>query len=450
MADIVSSINWLMFALFALAYAYQIAYVALSFKKSPKRVSSKYNRRYAVVIAARNEEDVIGNLLESLHRQTYDPSLFDVYVCADGCDDATADIARSNGAVVFERPRGCAKGKGRVLDYAMRRILEKEREEGGRGYDAFIVFDADNLVAPEFVSAMDEAWDDVRFAGMTSYRNSKNIGSSWISAGYGVWFLREARWLSQARAAVGSSCLVGGTGFLVSADVIRQRGGWVWHLLTEDIEFSVDMIVSGNRIGYAKDAVLYDEQPVTFADSWRQRMRWAKGFYQVLGRYWKRLLRGAAFRRDFACYDALCTIAPAMLLTVGVIGANVFFALLALTMPAEGDAMLAAATSSLAGGVLCFLGTLFAFGAITCVSERDGIRGTFVDRLGYAVVFPFFMATYIPIAVCALFSKADWKPIRHTVAVGLDEVVPARSGVKSGNVILADGEATSASGREDV
>ena len=75
---------------------------------------------------------------------------------------------------------------------------------------------------------------------------------------------------------LGSSCAVSGTGFLFSREVLEQCGGWKFYLLTEDIEFSVVNILRGEKIGYCKDAVVYDEQPESFRQSCRQRMRWAK------------------------------------------------------------------------------------------------------------------------------------------------------------------------------
>lgn len=70
-----------------------------------------------------------------------------------------------------------------------------------------------------------------------------------------------------------TSCAVSGTGFYMDVNIIKKSKGWNWFLLTEDIEFATYNILNNNRIGYAPDAILYDEQPVTFVDSWNQRFR---------------------------------------------------------------------------------------------------------------------------------------------------------------------------------
>ena len=94
---------------------------------------------------------------------------------------------------------------------------------------------------------------------ITSYRSSKNYGGNWISAGYALWFLRESRYLNHARNIIHFSCAVSGTGFFFSRKIADEINGWPYHLLTEDIEFSVDQITKGIKIAFCEKAVLYDE-----------------------------------------------------------------------------------------------------------------------------------------------------------------------------------------------
>ena len=96
-----------------------------------------------------------------------------------------------------------------------------------------------------------------------------------------------------------------------------------FHLLTEDIEFTVHNILRGEKIGFCKNAVLYDEQPVLFSQSWCQRMRWAKGYLQVFKKYGAELFKGI-FRGDFSCFDMAMNIMPAVVLSVLCALINVF------------------------------------------------------------------------------------------------------------------------------
>ena len=158
---------------------------------------------------------------------------------ADNCTDNTAEIAAENGATVFERFNRVQVGKGYALNYIFHKIDE---DKGIRYYDAYMVFDADNVLDENYVYEMNKVFDD-GYPVITSYRNSKNYDSNWISAGYALWFLRESRYLNGARMQCGSSCAISGTGFMVDSQIIEKNQGWKHHLLTEDIEFSVDNII---------------------------------------------------------------------------------------------------------------------------------------------------------------------------------------------------------------
>jgi len=403
------AINQAIAVLFFVCYAYQFVYIPVALLRRRKRLPAAAPHRFAVLIAARNEETVIGDLLDSLHAQDYDMSLITVFVIADNCTDRTAAIASEKGAVVYTRQNKQAVGKG----YALEALLAHIKSDYPDGYDAYLVFDADNLLAPDFLTRMNESFS----AGneiITCYRNSKNYGSNWISAGYALWFLRESRFLNGAREALGSSCAVSGTGFLFSQKILNECDGWPFHLLVEDIEFSIHNILSGHRIAICQDAVIYDEQPTDFAQSCRQRLRWAKGYIQVFQKYGGKLLKGAA-RGSWSCFDMAMAIMPAFVLTCVSILANVTLAGIGL---AEGAGLWFAMRSLLEclGGIYL---TLLAIGAVTTATEWDRIQAPAWQKVMYTFSFPLFMFTYIPISFAALFMKVEWKPIRHGAAARL-------------------------------
>ena len=108
---------------------------------------------------------------------------------------------------------------------------------------------------------------------------------------------------------------------MFSSEILEKCGGWNFFLLTEDIEFTVHNVVAGEKIGYCPAAVLYDEQPVTFRQSWRQRKRWARGYMQVYGKYWGKLLSGI-LRGSFSCFDMSMAIMPAIVISVFGLAVN--------------------------------------------------------------------------------------------------------------------------------
>jgi cellulose synthase/poly-beta-1,6-N-acetylglucosamine synthase-like glycosyltransferase len=408
--EIITWINRILFILFFVLTAYQFFYIPVALVKKPRHKAAATLHRYAILIAARNEEAVIGNLLDSIRQQDYPAELLDVYVVADNCTDRTAKVCRSRGVHVYERPGRKLVGKG----YALQELLNHIPREK---YDAFLVFDADNLLSPQYMTEMNKTFSD-GYQVITSYRNSKNYGDNWISAGYALWFLREARYLNGARMALGNSCAVSGTGFLFSRRVLEARGGWHYFLLTEDIEFTVDLVTKGEIIGYCPTAVFYDEQPTRFSQSFRQRLRWSRGYLQVFRHYGGRLLRGAC-RGNFSCYDMTMNILPSAVLTgVGLL-TNGVGAVYQIATHGPVSALWLSVLHMFSGLFL----TMFILGLVTTVTEWKNIPCPGWKKILFTFTFPFFMATYLPICVASLFVKAEWKPIRHERSLKLNQIL---------------------------
>lgn len=409
-----------MFLILTSMYFYQLVYalVGISARRRKQQQDPAPPHRYAAVIAARNEEAVIAQLIQSIKNQDYPAELLDVFVVADNCTDRTAEVARQAGAIVCERHDRHAVGKGYALNYIFNLI---QYTYADRQYEGYFVFDADNLLDEHYVTEMNKVFHQ-GYRVITSYRNSKNFSTNWISAGYALWFLREATYLNGPRMFLGTSCAISGTGFLVCADIIRENGGWKHYLLTEDIEFSVDRILHGETIGYCPTAVLYDEQPTTFRQSWNQRLRWAKGFYQVFCKYGARLTQSLASGRihRFSVYDILMTIAPSMLLFLLGILVNSAFVSYALW---EGKIrLLRAATDAVLWSLGSYYLTLFAVGLLTLITEWRQISCPAVKKVLYLFTFPVFILTYIPISIAALFRRVEWTPIIHSFSVSLQDI----------------------------
>ena len=416
MIRMVEAFNLFLAVLFTVAYFYQLVYLVIGLVRKHRQSTDRdaVIHRYAAVISARNESGVIAELIQSLKNQNYPKDCLDVYVVADNCTDNTAQVARDAGAIVYERFNQNKKGKGYALDYLFRTL----DHEGKDTYDGYMIFDADNLVDPNFTAEMNKVFDSGDYGAITCYRNSRNFGANWISSGYGIWFLREARFLNFPRMLLGTNCHVSGTGFLINADVIRENGGWPYHLLTEDIEFSVGCALKGRRIGYCDKAVIYDEQPTTFRQSWDQRLRWSKGFYQVNANYSTALTRGflrKPTRKSWSCYDMFMTVAPGMLLTMVMLAFNVVLCVACWGQPAYiTERILEVAGSFALSTVVSFYLGLLLYGALTVISEWKQIQIPTHKKLLYMFTFPIFMFTYIPISLAALVQKVEWKPIYHT------------------------------------
>ena len=302
-------------------------------------------------------------------------------------------------------------GKG----YALRFLLENIFKNFGEyAYDGFFVFDADNILDENFISEMNHVFDN-GYKVVTSYRNSKNFGDNWISAGYSIFFLREATQLNRARMMFGTSSCVSGTGFLFSSEIARENGGWKHFLLTEDFEFTVDRILKDDTVGYCENAIIYDEQPTRLGQSFTQRARWIKGYLQVFSRYGFKMLKKTVVDGSFACFDMIMNNIPCLVLTCASI---VFNAIMVAAGIVTRKPDMGVCVLSVCSGIFGSILTLWFVGGITCITQRKRIRAS-----KKAMFFGWlFIFTYAIAMVYAVFTNIEWKPIQHKVALSVEDL----------------------------
>jgi cellulose synthase/poly-beta-1,6-N-acetylglucosamine synthase-like glycosyltransferase len=363
-------------------------------------------KRYCLVVSARNEETVIANFLKDVWKQDYDTTKLEVWIVADNCTDNTAQVARDNGAHVVERFDTSQVGKGYALTYLFDVLFERDVV---KDFDAFFIFDADNTLNSNYFSEMNKAFS-YGFDVVTSYRNSRNFSSNWVSAGSALWFIRESRLLNNSRNIIGFNSHVGGTGFMFSRKILELNKGWKYHLMTEDLEFTMDSVINGYKIGYCGTAMFYDEQPVSFSQSWHQRLRWSKGFLQVFWHYAPALLKASIKDHNLSYLDLTLLMFPWMFVTLvrfllGALYASLGF----VSWASQFDSFIGMALGCLYGSI-----GLMTIAILTVFAERHKIGATNKELVAYCLSFPVFILSYVPISLVAIFSKTEWRPIEHT------------------------------------
>ena len=159
-------------------WIYQIIISVCSLiKLKDKPLIEKKNHRFMAIIPAHNEEAVVADLIKSLKNQDYPKDLLDIYVIADNCTDNTAEVAREAGAIVYERFDPTRKNKGYALNWFLQQKIEEDAP-----YDAFCIFDADNIADSNFIKNMNKKLcqgEDV----VQGYRDIKNPTDNWITVG---------------------------------------------------------------------------------------------------------------------------------------------------------------------------------------------------------------------------------------------------------------------------
>lgn len=309
---VLSTLLWLIAAL-PTAYLYVLALASL--RRRPIGPRPAPATRFAIVIPAHDEAGVIGRTVAALRQADYPAPLFDVHVAADHCTDGTAEAARAAGAIAHERVDGPRTGKGAALAWALQRILGPGGRGGvsppgsGRGgvspplqYDAVVVFDADTVVAPDFLRVM-----DARVAGgdraVQGQHRISNPADSWYAALASAMMLVQNRLQNQGRSNLGLSAFNMGDSICLDAALLAEIG---WgEGLTEDYDLRFYLLARGVRIVYEPAAVGQGEAPVSWAVARRQRERWLAGTFSSSRRHRAELLRLALQRRDPAAWDAL-------------------------------------------------------------------------------------------------------------------------------------------------
>ncbi len=380
------------------------------FTKKKNKIKNYDSRcKFAVVIAARNEEKVIGNLLYSLNKQNYPKELYDVFVLPNNCIDNTEKIAIENKAKIIN----CLdeiNSKGEALRFAFKYL------NSNFNYDGYIVFDADNIVHPDFIKRM----NDVMCSGYKvaqGYRDSKNPSDTWISSCYSLFYFVQNYFFNRARMNMCWSSSINGTGFMVAKEVIETQG-FNTITMTEDIEFAAQCALNNQRIVFVKSAITYDEQPLSYKESWKQRKRWSFGTFQCLYHYSFKLLKKWVKEKVPQCFDmALFFLAPVIqVLSFIVILLLMLYSLFGIQVYDTVRYMYDNKFFSIAlGYAISILISLF-----VVIVERKKIK----DTIKGVFTLSIFMLSWIPINIICLFNrKYEWEPIKHHRKIEIESIV---------------------------
>jgi len=353
--------------------------------------------RFALVVAAHNEEKVIKPLLESLFNQDYPKDLYRIFVVADNCRDQTAKVVQSTGAVVFSRQDQEKRGKGYALEFGFQKIFALKEK-----FDALIIFDADNLVDPNFLRVMNYRLLKGEKI-IQGYLGVKNPGDSWVTRAIAVGYYISNRFWQLAKYNVGLSCALGGTGMCIAIEVLKEVG-WQMDTLTEDLEFQTKALLLNRRVTWAHQAVVYDEKPLTVRQSMRQRLRWMQGHCDVANRYFFKLIYRGIMGRNLRQLDgALYLIQPFF---------TVFFGFIFLYF-------LMRVIGGFSDNPRFFLyGLLFQYFylALPLILEKVSLT-----VYGWLFYYPFFTLTWIPVTIAGFIyrKRKIWSHTLHVRDISL-------------------------------
>ncbi|MBQ7718082.1 MAG: glycosyltransferase family 2 protein [Clostridia bacterium] len=408
---IISVILQIVFFAFG-AYYFTISLFAW-FNKKEKPLLTDKTYSFALVVAAHNEAAVIENMVESLLSLDYPREAYDVFVIADNCTDNTAELARNAGALVYERENKTERGKGFALEWMFAKLYEMDKK-----YDSIAIFDADNIVDKNFLKEMNKKHQQ-GFEVVQGYIDSKNPFDSWITSAYTISFWAVNKLFQYSRYNLNLSCQLCGTGFAILTDVLRKIG-WQATCLTEDMEFTMKLVLNDYKVSYAKNAVVYDEKPLTFSQSWKQRVRWMQGHSDVASRFVGPLLRKAIVEKKWSPVDcAVYLLQPVRILMMGLITMMCWIQ----TAYPTGDIGFFQISYIFPSPILWYLFVTVQFLYTPLVIWLEKRKLNFKLIWLYMTYF-FYSLTWVPITVIGIINKnkKEWFHTQHTRKISIKEV----------------------------
>lgn len=401
--------NLVMVTLLTVFYFNQAFHMILSiFTKKRKYKETDTYHNYGYLISACNEEEVIGELLDSINNQNYPKEKIKIYLVADNCTDRTAEIAKEKGAIVFVRNDKGHIGKSYALDFAFKKILEDDKES-----EAFFIFDADNIASPDFTKEMNKAFDQGHKI-ITGYRAPKNFSESWLSAGSSYMYLRESRHIHHTRSCLNIGTYVSGTGYLISRSYIEEFQGWPFRTLVEDVEISAYLTKRGEKVAFVEDAVFYDEQPPKLKGFWRQRLRWCRGNHQVFVKEGGGLFVSLLKKPTLTKWGMFVHILPMPAITfIWFILYTIIGFVYFLAMGVDGNVYLNECLVHCIEGFVYPFVFVFIEGIVLLAECWKQIDASAFKKIWYMLLFPINMYLLFPATVIALFKKVKWIPTRH-------------------------------------
>lgn len=389
------------FLIYGLYYLVTAAFAFLK-PKEEKAIGNK-KHKFSIVIAARNEEKVVGNIIDSLKKQNYDKDKYEINVIINNSVDKTYEESIKHGAnaIKCDIP---VKAKGDVLRYTFEKFKEKK-------FDAYIIFDADNVVHPDFLMHMNESLNK-GYQVAQGFRDSKNYQDNWISGSYTLFFYIQNFFFNLSRKKLNSSASINGTGFMVKKDFIEKLN-FEPVTLTEDVELTTVCAINNEKVDFVKNAITYDEQPTLFRVSLNQRLRWSKGNLQCWKKYHRALVKSFIKNHNLAAVDMYLNNLAAIVQVISVI------------VVAAGliEKLVTTKVVFTISGILGFIASYFVTFVVTLfvtLYNKKSVSG----MLPSLILFTLFMLSWVPINFVCLFKKnVKWKHIGHSKNVNIDDII---------------------------
>ena len=266
-----------------------VALLMLSIVALKQPAASRPARRpwlLTVIVPAHKEEAGIAETLRSLAADAYEPRP-EILVVADNCSDATAAIARDQGATTLERFDVARRGKTYALDYGIAAIEHRPLRP-----DAYLILDADSIVQPGFFAAIAASLDAGAEVVQAEYRVFAAADARTRLRALAFSLVHYARPLGAKRMGLGMG--LKGNGMAFRRELVAH--GMPGSGITEDAAAALDLAQRGVAATFEPGAVVFGRMAPSYAAATAQDRRWEGGRLSLVPRAFavavRALLRG--------------------------------------------------------------------------------------------------------------------------------------------------------------
>lgn len=414
--------NWLIiytvFAVFSfLLYTPKLLQFCYAFKK-PQHKKANGRRKISLVVPALDESKIIGDLFDSVDKQTYDKDSYTVNIIVKDAGDPTVELAKARGYNVFVVPEQSCKGE--ALDGYFKQLGKEKLAE----YAAFVIIDADAVLSPDYTEELNNALEypvDIYLSRkfIKNYLGDKSrrtVFSNCSALTYPMLDELGNNYRTEHNLPM-NMC---GQGMMVRREVIEKLDGWPYRTLTEDYELKLDSVLQGFRSMYYPYAIIYTEEVLRHKESYNRRLRWVTGFSQCDKKYKQQVKE--QIRREKAPYmkwfDLCFALVPVIMFIVTTAVVMIGGAVIACRYALHDDPLwLSAVMKLIVFPFVVMYGLTFCYGVLAMAAYRDAFKPlSFWEKLSTLLFAPLFMWEYFPIFIQSRIRARKgmkWEPTKH-------------------------------------
>lgn len=424
--------NYVIILICSLGFLSQLFFFIFSFLKNKSLPKSDKYHRIAIIIPVHNEAEVIEKTIHTIKtKQKYPMDLVDIFVCCHNCTDNSYEICQKLGVTTLKLDDPDPRHALAVypLDYILKYIIENKPDY----YDFVIKMDADNILDDNFLSVMNDGYSK-GYKACRGYLASTNLTQNNWTKVSGLYYMRDSRISCQVREAFHlSSMLDGGAGMMLSMDLYKQFNGYGAKGGSDDIEITLLLLYKRVKIHYLKDAIVYNDQPSTFKDTFNRNSRMGHGLNLLFLKHSPRMIFEGIFTGKISLIDLflqLLFIPTSFISFVWLIPYYVtilIFHMCNFFVPGGIDCMNVIMSPGMSGqyiinilmngGIfLLSIAVLYIIETVICtVSAKKVIKIDGKKMVSGIFLSPLFMLLYNVCIFAGIVSKPKWKKLKRNV-----------------------------------